>query len=584
MPVPRKLLIVAALAALVSTAAASAATAVHRRTQQISVSTTQLLPGVTYRREVDLTSAGPVVLDVVTMPKPDGTVYSLAPVLSNESLRGTEKLTHIGKRLSAAATTVAIDGDYLDAKTKAPSGILVRGGVLDHEPNSGRSSLGIAADGTLQIAKVDCTGTWQGSAGLRPLSLNSRTGRFTLYTPAYGPTTPAERAVTEIVLQSFPATRPGQELDGTVAQVTHAGVTRIPHGGAVLVGRGSDNAAQLRAEAPVGSQVSVRLTLTPDWSALRSAIGGGPLLVSGGKAVFPDGESFRPGALNSHEARGAVGQLPDGRILFVTVEGGGPAYSVGLPSYELALELVKLGATSAIGLGSGAPAGLAFNDSLLTHPSGGKEAPVTDALVLSYSGVYVAPPSTVVLSPNGDGVGDAETLAYRVVRPSTVTATLSGPGGATVHLLTNAPEQPGVHTFGWSGHVNGVLAPEGGWTFAVSATDDRNITTTAQRSFSLDDTLGSLAVIDGRGGKPTASFRLARQATVVVRVERRNGAPVATLRSAQMVPGGHRVRWNGRIGRTSAPAGRYRMDVQATSSVGVSSLAAPFSLSSHRGK
>jgi hypothetical protein len=576
--VSRKLLIAAALAALVSAAVASAATGAQRRTQQIAVSTRKLMPGVTYRREVDLTASGPVVLDVVTMPQPDGTVYSLAPVLGSNSLGRPEKLTRIEKTLGSGATTVGIDGDYLDPKTKAPSGILMRSGVLDNEPNSGRSSLGIAADGSLQVARVNCTGTWQASAGLRPLTLNSRSGRFTLYTPAFGPATPAEKHVTEIVFTSFPATRPGVALDGAVAQVTTAGSVRIPRGGAVLVGRGTENAAQLLQEAPEGAQVEIKLTLTPDWSALRSAVGGGPLLVSGGKAVFPDGEAFPPGSLNTHEARGAVGELADGRIVFVTVEGGSPAYSVGLSSYQLALELAKLGATTAIGLGSGSPAGMAFNGSLLTRPSGKKEAPVADALVLSYTGVFAAQPSAAVLSPNNDGVADTETLAYRIVRPSTVTATLSGPGGATIQLLPSTTEPAGVHSFSWNGQNAGTLAPEGAWTFTVTATDDRNVTTTAQRAFSLDDTLGSLSARVTRSGSLAALYKLTRRAGVVATVERRNGVPLATLSSAQLGPGLHRVTWKGRIGGSRAPAGRYRLRVQATSSIGVSSLVVPISL------
>ena len=41
-----------------------------------------LLPGVTYTKRVQFTPHGPVVLNVVTAPKPGG-LYSLAPVLSN---------------------------------------------------------------------------------------------------------------------------------------------------------------------------------------------------------------------------------------------------------------------------------------------------------------------------------------------------------------------------------------------------------------------------------------------------------------------------------------------------------------------
>lgn len=574
----RKLLIAAVVVALVSTAAASAARGRHGIARQLSLTTTQLMPGVTYQREVDFTPAGPVVLDVVTMPKPDGTVYSLAPVLSNESLAGTEKLTGMEQRLDSGATTVGIDGDYF-TKTGAPSSILMRGGVMDNEPNSGRSSLGIAADGSLQMARVAYTGTWQASAGLRQLTLNTLSGKFTLYTPSFGSATPSESNVTEVVLSAFPPTRPGQTLDGAVTQVTTTGKTPIPRTGAVLVGRGTANAAQLKTEAPVGQNVGVRLTLTPDWSSLVGAIGGGPLLVNNGKAVFPNGESFPPGALSGREARGAVAQLSGGRVMFVTVEGATPTYSVGLSSYQLAVELVRLGATQAIGLGSGGSAGMAFNGSLLTRPSTGSEGNISDALVLSYSGVYASPLATV-LSPNGDGVGDTEAISYRLVRPSTVTATLTGPGNVTVPLASGA-ETAGVYNLSWNGTSNGALAPEGAWTLTVTAKDDRNVTTTAQRTFSLDDTLGSLTVVRGSRGYPTANFTLTRQADVTVKVERPSGVVVATFRLPKSAPGAQHATWKGKIGKKRAPAGKYQIQVQATSAVGTTSLVAGFSLSRH---
>src|SRR5262249_4977584 len=149
------LFIVVVLAALAVAAAASAARGESRGNAVVSSVTTELMPGVTYTREVDMTAAGPVVLDVVTAPKPDGTLYSLAPVLSNGRLRGTAKLTTMEKSLRAGATTVGVDGDYFNSRGE-PNSILVRGGVLESQPNVGRTSLGIAADGTLQAAQVSC--------------------------------------------------------------------------------------------------------------------------------------------------------------------------------------------------------------------------------------------------------------------------------------------------------------------------------------------------------------------------------------------------------------------------------------------
>jgi hypothetical protein len=534
---------------------------------------------VTYTREVDFTSRGPVVLDIVTAPKPDGKLYSLAPALSNGQLRGREPLTSLESRVAHGATTVAIDADYFDRITGTPSGMLMQNGVLESPPGTERASLGIGADGTLTTGRISFAGIWQGKSIRRPLLLNSpaSSGKFSLYTPVYGGATPRERGVVEAVLGKFPAAQLETPLDGTVTQVTTSGSTPIPPHGAVLVARGAQSTAQLKAEAPVGQQVEALLSLSPDWRGLASAIGGGPRLVKNGNPIFHAGESFAPRQLNSRQARGAIGQLEDGRIVLVTVEGTSPAYSIGMSNYELAVELSRLGATTAYGLGAGPASGLAFDGSLLTRPSGRNVPRVSDALVLSYSGVYAAPPSATVLSPNGDGVADTEAISYRVVRPSDVVATLAGPGGAKI-TLTNGTKSPGLHTLGWNGTAAGSPAPEGKWTFTVTATDDHSVTTTAQRLFSLDDTLSSLALTLDSRGLPTAAFKLTRAATVLVQVQRSNGVAVATLRSGPQPAGPEQVAWNGRIRRHRAAGGHYQVAVQATSSVGTSSLVAPFSL------
>jgi len=540
------------------------------------------MPGVTYTREVDFTSRGPIVLDIVTAPKPDGQVYSLAPALSNDHLLGKESLTRLESRVAGGATTVAISGDYFD-RTGAPHGMLMQNGVLESAPAVGRSSLGIGADGTLTTAHVSFAGIWQGSGLRRPLFLNSpaKSGKFSLYTPVYGTSTPRESGVVEAVIGTLPPAHLDAPLDGTVTQVTTDGPTRIPHGGAVLVARGAQSIAQLKAEAPVGQHVEAILSLSPDWLGLASAIGGGPLLVKNGKPIFHSGERFASRQLNTRQARGAIGQLADGRILLVGVEGTKPAYSIGMSNYELAVELSRLGATTAYGLGTGPASALAFDGKLLTRPSTGTSPKVADALVLSYSGVYAAPPSIPVLSPNRDGVGDLEAFSYRLPRPSHVAASLTGPGGAKV-TLANGAESGGLHTLGWGGIVSGLPAAEGKWTFTVTGTDDQNVTTSAQRTFSLDDTLSSLAVAIHGHGLPTATFQLTRSATVVVQIQRPNGVPVATLRSGPQAAGPEHATWHGRIGRHRAPGGHYQVLVQATSSIGTSSLAAPFSLRAHK--
>ena len=77
----------------------------------------------------------------------------------------------------------------------------------------------------------------------------------------------------------------------------------------MLVARGNA-AANLRAEAPVGSTVTVRLILQPDWATVSDAIGGGPLLVQNGKPVYRSNEAFE--IVAARAARAAQRRRADG--------------------------------------------------------------------------------------------------------------------------------------------------------------------------------------------------------------------------------------------------------------------------------
>jgi hypothetical protein len=570
----RKLLILVAAAGTLAVPADAA------RLQATQIATQQLLmPGVTYERQVQFTSRGPVVLDVVTAPKPDGSLYTLGPGLAHGALLGTEPLTGIEKDASGAATVVGVNGDFF-AANGPPTGIVMRSGTLDGAPVTARSSLAVGADGTLTVARVAFDGTWRGTGQRRQLDLNDPpvSGHTTLYTPAWGAATPAEDGVVEDVIGTLPGLQPNAVTSGVVTQVNGAGGTPIPPGGAVLVSRGAQ-APHLSAEAPAGTNVEIRPTLTPNWNGKIAAIGGGPLLVSGGKAVFRANESFDDSVLNARDARSAVGQLPDGRILLVTAEGGGSAYSAGMTNYELAVAMVHLGAVTAMGLGSGPPAGMAFDGTLLTRPSKKAEQPVGDALLLSYTGVYAAPASSDVVSPNGDGVDDTETFSYKLVAPSQVTATLTGPGGAQLTLAQDA-EQPGVHTVAW----NGQPSTEGQWKFVVSGTEAGGRTTTADRTVLLDQTLGGLQAAPANAhiaakakAVVTASFQLVHAATVTATIETRTGIVLATLSHARLQPGAQSLVWNGRLWTGAlAFTGAYQVRVVATNSIGTATLIAPF--------
>jgi hypothetical protein len=252
-------------------------------------------------------------------------------------------------------------------------------------------------------------------------------------------------------------------------QTASQGQTAIPPDGAVIVARGSQ-AATLAAEAPAGSTVNVRLVLTPAWTGVQEAVGGGPILVRNGRPVFRSNEAFTSSQLFSRTARSAVGQTADGHVLLVTVDAGHRGYSTGMTNFELARALMRLGAVSACALGTGAGATLAFDGKLLSRPSGRAETPIADALLLGYDGVYVQqPPATVA-------TGTRVEFKYKVVRPSSVSATLTGPDGSST-ALESATKSPGAYPLDWT------ATAQGRWTLTVTATDDLGRHTSADRTF-----------------------------------------------------------------------------------------------------
>ncbi|HLE98742.1 MAG TPA: phosphodiester glycosidase family protein, partial [Gaiellaceae bacterium] len=355
---------------------------------------TVLFPGVTYETSVQFTPHGPVTLHVVKGPQPVG-LYRLRPALSNESVVQRETVSSMQRRLSSSATSVGVNGDYFTLRDGRPSGITLRDGVLVTPPISSRSSIGVTLDGLLDVRRVGFRGTWRGLGQRRSVNFLNRApggNGVSLFTSDWGSATPAIAGAYAAVLAPFPPATPNVDLSALVTATAESGPVAIVPGTAVLVARGNA-AARLREEAPVGTTLTVRLILQPDWSTVSDAIGGGPLLVRDGKPVYRANETFTTRQLAPRGPRSAVGQRADGRILLVTTDGRQPGYSVGMTNYELALALTRLGAVRAMALDGGGSATMAFEGTVLNRPSDGRERSIGNALMLQYFGVYAPPPA-----------------------------------------------------------------------------------------------------------------------------------------------------------------------------------------------
>jgi hypothetical protein len=560
----RRVIVLAALAAAAFPPAASAV---------------ELVPGMTYTREVRSIGGQRVVVHVLKAPKPGG-LYDLKPVLSNGLVTGRETVSSMQRRLSGRATLAGINGDLFNWGSGRPSGIFLRHGLLSTRAFYERSSLGIGLDGLLRTGYVRYQGTWQfGSDKLRVLRefnhpLEQDSG-VVLYSPTWGPHTPRVKGAREVVLTHVAPVGPNEDLVGKVVLRSWSTRHRIPPGGAVMQASG-DRRKVLLEEAKLGHWVKLNVTLTPWWSDVRDAIGGGPRLVTGGVPVFQAGEAFLSSQLAPRNPRTAVGQLANGRVVLVAVDGR-TSWSAGVTNSQLARLMAGLGSQTAMALDAGGSTTLAFDGQVLNHPSDGSERAVADAIMVFYYGIYARRPRLRLYSPNGDGVADLQRLYAKVVRRSQVRLELVRASDGHVAWSSTATRSAGTVVKSLTRKL-----ADGKWRWVVSATDTKGRTSEMTRAFVANSTLGWLTLSrevlrpTRRGGRLGISFRQEREADVSVTIRTPEGRVVRHLLLKHLGTGRHQLVWNAKndLGRIVRD-GRYLVRVRATNAIGPVALLKP---------
>jgi hypothetical protein len=537
-----------------------------------------LLPNVAYQRENAIVGGRVVTLHIVRSPGHGG-LYSLRPMLSAGTILGKQTVPSMQAAVARQATTVGVNGDFFSTASGRPSGMFLRNGVLSLPPNVGRSALGIAFDGRLLVDRWHFAGSWKpGSYPAHPLTTVNKPllepPGVALYTRTLGGRTPRVPGAVEVVLSGFPPALLNGTLTGKVTAVRRHGGTLVPTRGAVIQTRGFWR-SRILEEAPVGTQITVQLRIPGFPNDAADGIGGGPVLVRDGNPVWRAGEQFTLSHLSGRHPRTAVGQLAGGRLIFVVADGRSTV-SRGLSNWELAQQMARLGAVTAMSLDGGGSSTLSFDGRVLNRPSGGYARPVAGGLFLFYHGIYAPKASRALITPNGDAVSERTMLSAKVVRPSVLDLKLLRPNG-TVAWRYRRGSAPGTFRkeVGFPGMRDGV------WRWVVQATENESgRVSTMTRSFSVNRTLGHLRlsrerlpVVPGRTVRVFISAVLARQATVGVAVLTRGGQVRKILYQGQRGRGKHVWSWDGR--RTAGvlvPGGTYVIRVRATNAFGTLTL------------
>ena len=282
---------------------------------------------------------------------------------------------------SEGTPIAAVNGDFYmteDAYRGDPRDVQVRNGELVSAP-SGHASFWLDRQGMPRTTNI--TSRLQvfwpdGKSSAMGLNELREEDAVVVYSAAAGPTTRTDGG-TECILErvgdkAWLPIRPGAAIEARIADVRREGNSAIPAGRLVL-SLGSRLASRGRGLA-VGQVVRLVFDTFPDLQGVQLALGGGPTLVRGGKAMTWSGFQVR-------HPRTALGWNSN-TLFMVVVDGRQSGLSVGMTFPELANYMASLGCEEALNLDGGGSASMWVMGQVISSPSEGRERPGANALVL----------------------------------------------------------------------------------------------------------------------------------------------------------------------------------------------------------
>lgn len=307
--------------------------------------------------------------------------FELTTAMADGTKIGLSTLTDQVRRLSTnfGRPIAAINGDFYRTEggryAGDPRGLQIARGELISDPGQ-QTCFWIDTNGMPQMAdvKAQFTVTWPNEVQTR-FGLNEGRSRApVLYTASVGASTDTEGGVEYVLEAADPRKwlplRAGETYAAKVREIRKGGNSRTSRDTLILsMPRPSTNAVK------EGEVVVLSTETLPSLRGVKTAIGGGPALLRGGKV-----QTERASKSGERHPRSAIGWNKK-EIYFVQVDGR-QSHSDGMTLAELAAFMAKIGCEEGMNLDGGASAEIWLNGEILNSPCWGRERPTGNALVL----------------------------------------------------------------------------------------------------------------------------------------------------------------------------------------------------------
>lgn len=327
----------------------------------------------------------------------------VTPIVTyGDVLTDRSKVSDMAKRLEAQGYRVVagINGDFYNVGNGLPIGIVVTEGQL-RSSDAGYYAIGFRADGTAVLGKpgvkvsADLGYTGYDSYGssaqvVRQVTAVNKarvaTGGIYLYTYDFNAkhtTGNTEAGVDVVCTIADGGLAIGGTLTATVEQVLEASsATSIGQDQIVLSANLQSDSYHVDAlrNIPVGSEITLTITGNDGWDDVEYAVGALYSLVENGGVASGLQAGVNP--------RTAVGQKPDGTLVFYTIDGRKSGHSIGASMTQVAQRLIELGCETALCLDGGGSTTLSITEpdeleaKTVNTPSDGGERAVSNQIFL----------------------------------------------------------------------------------------------------------------------------------------------------------------------------------------------------------
>lgn len=330
--------------------------------------------GLRYKEIRNINWQGPIVYTVLDLDLSRRNLF-FQPVLAQEKVPGLESLASIVRRKEALA---GVNGGYFDYTR--PLGLVYIDNTLISEPVKDRTALLLTEDNRIIFDRV----SWQGwvetlNSKFNIDGVNRKPGnnQIVLYKHSYGKIAPLikpgmmELVIADDIIEEINYFNDSEEQEGSI----------IPENGYIIQAHGS--ACQELVSLKAGEFIYQKNQFSPDFEKnnVKTAISAGPRLIKDGEVFINSGEEeFQADITYGRAPRSAVGISSDNRLVFFTIDGRQPGYSIGVTLKQLAEFMLDYGIIDGMNLDGGHSSSMVVRNFTMNSPSG--ERLLSNAIII----------------------------------------------------------------------------------------------------------------------------------------------------------------------------------------------------------